>query len=291
MHSLKIIHRDLKPENILIDETDKAKLADFGWSNFLEPNLRRQTYCGTVDYLAPEMLQPGHEHDQAVDVWSVGVLIFELLTGRSPFAPSGAGKLSKKEVETMTKDNISNGRLDMPLDFPVIARDLVTKILQKDPRRRLSLEEIKNHAWFSYNPLIRSNPFEVAGVKPKNGDSPKEQQNTSTQSPPKSAPQPPAQQTQPPAPVLPKVLQRPAPPQIRDLGEFDKKQEKILSKLNDMKLQILGDPDAIQFGTFDHDELKTVCRPDSILHVQPVDNRLDQVFADEDSSLQFSQSM
>lgn len=63
-------------------------MADFGWSNFL-PSAKdvRETFCGTLDYLAPEMLEKGHKHDFTVDVWSVGVLAYELLTGLSPFAP------------------------------------------------------------------------------------------------------------------------------------------------------------------------------------------------------------
>lgn len=80
-----IIHRDIKPENILIDKDGRVKLADFGWSNFFN-NTKRQTYCGTLDYLAPEMIMESG-HDEKLDYWGVGVLIFELLTGKAPFAP------------------------------------------------------------------------------------------------------------------------------------------------------------------------------------------------------------
>lgn len=84
-----IIHRDIKPENILLDANNQVKLADFGWSNFLPKNNKdvRETFCGTLDYLAPEMLEIEHKHDHTVDIWSVGVLCYELLTGLSPFAP------------------------------------------------------------------------------------------------------------------------------------------------------------------------------------------------------------
>jgi serine/threonine protein kinase len=57
IHSKKIIHRDLKPENILLDEEDNLKLCDFGWSTYLSPNELRKTYCGTLDYMAPELHQ------------------------------------------------------------------------------------------------------------------------------------------------------------------------------------------------------------------------------------------
>ena len=80
-----IIHRDIKPENLLLDSKGHVKLADFGWSNVFT-NTQRTTYCGTLDYLAPEMiLETGH--DVHLDIWSLGVLIFELLTGKAPFAP------------------------------------------------------------------------------------------------------------------------------------------------------------------------------------------------------------
>lgn len=89
LHSKKppIIHRDIKPENLIFDNNGRVKLADFGWSNVLNENKLRQTYCGTLDYLAPEMIQETG-HDVQLDIWSLGVLIYELLTGRAPFAPT-----------------------------------------------------------------------------------------------------------------------------------------------------------------------------------------------------------
>lgn len=88
-HSKGIIHRDIKPENILMDVNGSLKLADFGWSNFFMPNSKdlRETFCGTLDYIAPEMLEKKHKHDHNVDIWAVGVLTYELLTGMAPFSP------------------------------------------------------------------------------------------------------------------------------------------------------------------------------------------------------------
>jgi len=86
LHSMDppIIHRDIKPENILLDAEGAVKVADFGWSNFFNETATRMTYCGTPEYLAPEMItQSGH--DKSLDIWNLGVLLFELLTGNPPF--------------------------------------------------------------------------------------------------------------------------------------------------------------------------------------------------------------
>ncbi|CAE7878184.1 aurK, partial [Symbiodinium microadriaticum] len=80
----KIIHRDIKPENILLDKGMHAKLADFGWSNVMENVSYRATFCGTPDYLAPEMIL-GEGHNESLDMWEMGVLLYEMVVGRSPF--------------------------------------------------------------------------------------------------------------------------------------------------------------------------------------------------------------
>lgn len=77
----KILHRDMKPENVLI-QNDQIKIADFGWGNL--NNDFRNTYCGTPDYLSPEMIL-GTGHDEKLDVWTLGVLMYEMMTGNPPF--------------------------------------------------------------------------------------------------------------------------------------------------------------------------------------------------------------
>jgi serine/threonine protein kinase len=148
LHERKIIHRDIKPENILLDSQDNVKLADFGWSNFEEKFKKRETYCGTIDYLAPEMADHSHMHDHRVDIWSVGVLIYELLTGNAPFAPTKPGA-SNSEIELETKRNILKQKFDFPKDFPILAKDLVKKILVLKPEDRLTIEQILSHPWLS----------------------------------------------------------------------------------------------------------------------------------------------
>lgn len=81
LHGCKIIHRDIKPENILVS-CDGIKLADFGWS--VQAEGRRETLCGTLDYLAPEIVNGG-THDHKIDIWQIGILTYELAVGCPPF--------------------------------------------------------------------------------------------------------------------------------------------------------------------------------------------------------------
>jgi len=151
LHSVGIIHRDLKPENILL-EGDRAKLADFGWSNYRGD---RATYCGTLDYLPPEMLAPPHKHDHKVDIWALGILLFELLAGQPPFAAVGA---SASQVETVTKMNILQAKIPFPKDFPLLAKDLVKKLVQPKPEDRLPLEAVLQHPWLAPLDNLRPDP-------------------------------------------------------------------------------------------------------------------------------------
>lgn len=140
LHSLDppIIHRDIKPENILLDSNDSVKLCDFGWSNFFNEKSQRLTYCGTPEYLAPEMIkQKGHS--KSLDIWNLGILFFELLTGRPPFEGKNQQELFQ---------NILNFKIRWPKGFSGVAKDLVSKLLKSDPDQRIELSEIVEHPWF-----------------------------------------------------------------------------------------------------------------------------------------------
>ncbi len=148
LHGLNppIIHRDIKPENILLDDNETGKLCDFGWSNFNNKDRKRMTYCGTPEYLAPEMIkQVGH--DESLDLWGIGVLTFELLTGKAPFDGS---------AQTELYDNILKLKINYPKDFPKLARDLVSRLLKVDPKERINIHELQEHAWFKFNVPIRT---------------------------------------------------------------------------------------------------------------------------------------
>lgn len=136
LHSKHIIHRDIKPENLLLGLKGDVKLADFGWSVHA-PSLRRQTLCGTLDYLPPEMVER-KPHDANVDIWSLGVLAYEFLTGKAPFEAA-------TEAETFRR--ITNVELDFPDHVSSGARDLIAKLIVHDPTDRLSLDEVLKHPW------------------------------------------------------------------------------------------------------------------------------------------------
>lgn len=139
-HKKHVIHRDIKPENLLIGACGEVKIADFGWSVHA-PTSRRNTLCGTLDYLPPEMVE-GREHDEQVDVWSLGVLLYEFLTGNPPFEAEG---------HSATYRRISRVDLRFPRGVPEDAQDLIRKLLVKDPRKRMSLSSVTTHPWVLRN--------------------------------------------------------------------------------------------------------------------------------------------
>ena len=153
LHNLNppIIHRDIKPENILLTNNLNVKLTDFGWSNYIDyEGEQRSTICGTPIYLAPEMIQ-GIGHDEHVDIWCLGVLLFELLTGTQPFIGQNRNLLL---------DNINNVNIVWPtpprLPLDPDAQDLISKILKKNPKERISLENMVKHNFFlKYCPNVK----------------------------------------------------------------------------------------------------------------------------------------
>ena len=134
-----IIHRDIKPENILLDENSKAYLTDFGWSNYIRNNRSRSTICGTPLYLPPEMVTESG-HNEKADIWCIGVLLFELMTGKVPFDGNDY---------TTVKCNIMKLNISWPSDIDPEVKDLISKILKKNPNDRLSIEKILSHSFFT----------------------------------------------------------------------------------------------------------------------------------------------
>jgi len=137
LHSKNIIHRDIKPENILVDG-DSLKLADFGWS-IHTPKQKRKTFWGTMDYLPPEMIRNDF-YDKSVDIWSVGVLTYELCSGYAPFH-AAKGK--------DTYEKIRNTKYTMFKHFSNEVKDFIMKLLRKNPEDRMSLEDALSHPFIT----------------------------------------------------------------------------------------------------------------------------------------------
>ncbi|RKP40282.1 kinase-like domain-containing protein, partial [Dimargaris cristalligena] len=128
LHTLGIIYRDLKPENCLIDREGHLVLTDFGLSKLgLPSNGKTSTFCGTTEYMAPEILNE-QPYDQAVDWWSLGILLFDMITGSPPF--TGDNKNSVMNA-------IRRAQLKFPRYVSPAARQLVQALLHKDPAKRL----------------------------------------------------------------------------------------------------------------------------------------------------------
>lgn len=140
-----IIHRDIKPENIMLQKTGEVKLTDFGWANFISAHTERMTACGTLEYLPPEMVTD-KGHDTCADIWCLGILLYEMLAGITPFKGSGREK---------TLANITKGTLKFPRGFPALAKDLVVKMLEKNKEKRISIFQIKEHRWLQITQPLR----------------------------------------------------------------------------------------------------------------------------------------
>lgn len=143
LHTLDVIYRDLKPENILLDLDGHVKITDFGLS---KRDIRKRdksfSFCGSPEYMSPEMLQ-GQGHGREVDFYSLGALLYEMLTGLPPFYDSNRSKMYK---------NILQNELFIPNYISKTGKDLLQGLLNKNPEQRLGYNqgtiEIRSHPWF-----------------------------------------------------------------------------------------------------------------------------------------------
>ena len=147
-HKLKIIHRDLKPENILICKKLKncfnlIKVIDFGTAIIFNKDKNDKSLTGSVYYISPEVLSKNRNYSEKCDVWSCGIIMYILLTGLPPFNGDSDEEIMRK---------ILNGKFDMKkYPWPIIssqAKDLLKKLLEFEPNKRISAEEALNHPWF-----------------------------------------------------------------------------------------------------------------------------------------------
>eukprot|EP01116_Phalansterium_solitarium_P022811 TRINITY_DN7672_c0_g1_i3.p1 TRINITY_DN7672_c0_g1~~TRINITY_DN7672_c0_g1_i3.p1 ORF type:complete len:432 (-),score=93.38 TRINITY_DN7672_c0_g1_i3:67-1362(-) len=148
-HSQNIIHRDIKHGNILLGETGGIKLIDFGLSNFMEAGKLRSTYCGTPNYAPPEMILGKQYHGAEVDLFSLGVVLFSMLTGTFPF---------------LNVPDLLKGKYEDPPKASPECRQLIRKMLTVDPEKRATLPFVMQHPWFVRGPKPEDHP--TACLKP-----------------------------------------------------------------------------------------------------------------------------
>ncbi|XP_042325649.1 cGMP-dependent protein kinase 2 [Sceloporus undulatus] len=161
LHCISVIYRDLKPENLILDAQGYIKLVDFGFAKKIAAGQKTWTFCGTPEYVAPEVIL-NKGHDFSVDFWSLGILVYELLTGNPPF--SGVDQM-------MTYNLILKGveRLDFPRIITKRPEDLIRRLCRQNPTERLGnlkngIHDIKRHRWL--------NGFNWDGLKARKLSSP-----------------------------------------------------------------------------------------------------------------------
>ncbi|XP_032794463.1 phosphorylase b kinase gamma catalytic chain, skeletal muscle/heart isoform isoform X1 [Daphnia magna] len=158
VHRMNIVHRDLKPENILLDDNLNVKLTDFGFARILQPGEKLFELVGTPGYLAPELLKSnmfeGYDgYNKEVDMWACGVIMFTLLIGCPPF-------WHRKQMVMLR--NIMEGRYSFTSpewdDITDAPKDLISKLLILDPKRRLTVDEALKHEFFQ---VLRPDDFSI----------------------------------------------------------------------------------------------------------------------------------
>ncbi len=140
LHYNGLAHRDIKPENILIDDNKNIKLCDFGWCVDISKG-ERVTFCGTYEYMAPEIVKEQY-YDYGIDIWSLGVLLYEMIHGFSPFRAHNNTKDAMKEIF----DNITHIKLEFHRNISNECKDLIEKLLS-DKNKRIKINDIFEHPW------------------------------------------------------------------------------------------------------------------------------------------------
>ncbi|TFK73449.1 Pkinase-domain-containing protein [Pluteus cervinus] len=150
-HTFSIIHRDLKPENILIASLSppSVKIADWGMAAFAPPSFQLETSCGSPHYASPEIVNGEKYEGNATDIWSCGVILFALLTGRLPFDDKNVRALLVK---------VKSGKYDIPSWMDPLAKDLLSRMLIVDVNKRITVPDILAHPWLKASSTPSSIP-------------------------------------------------------------------------------------------------------------------------------------
>ena len=139
IHSKGIAHRDLKPENLLLDKDKKIKIIDFGLSNYFDGIQKLETPCGSPCYASPEMVGGNKYNGFFIDVWATGIILFAMLCGYLPFEDDNNDILFK---------HILSGKINYPSYLSEMSKDLLNKIIETEPEKRIKIEEIKKHPFY-----------------------------------------------------------------------------------------------------------------------------------------------
>ena len=168
IHSLGIVHRDLKPENLLLTKDHILKIIDFGLSNYFSKDQKDLliTPCGSPCYASPEMVAGKKYNGFKIDIWSTGIILFAMLCGYLPFEDKDNDALFEKILEC---------KLVFPKYIPKLGKSLIEKILVKNPNRRITIKEIKEHPFYLKGKELFEQEFSICQVEnnidEKNNDS------------------------------------------------------------------------------------------------------------------------
>ena len=150
LHREKISHRDLKLSNVLIDKTQKIKLIDFGFAENTGGMLRE--FCGTLSYMAPELIEKKEYLGAKADIWSLGVILFRLVSGKFPFGSTLYFTLDDEDKDVRTR--ITEGKATYPSFMSPECRDLLDGCFKTDPERRWSIDQVLGSEWLSIMNLL-----------------------------------------------------------------------------------------------------------------------------------------